>query len=233
MSPSLRRSCACTRPRTACRTARPRSSRIDHRDAGRRASAASYRDPSPRLAGLTWGAEDLSAAIGARPTPRRRRPLHRRVPAGPRGDHLRLRRCADVAAIDTVFVDFRDRRGAAAECLRGRARRFYRQDGDPSRLRCRSSTLPSRPRPQRSPRPQAMVGGVRGCRAMQASSASTARCTTGRIWPRRTAVRPGGAGPHARLKEGTGSPAAIASSGRSPSRSAGSAPQPLAGFRIE
>ena len=31
-------------------------------------AAASYRNVSPRLAGLTWGAEDLSAAIGARAT---------------------------------------------------------------------------------------------------------------------------------------------------------------------
>ena len=37
----------------------------------------------PRLAGLVWGGEDLSAAIGAHRQPRRGRPLYRAVRAGP------------------------------------------------------------------------------------------------------------------------------------------------------
>ncbi|MGE0499718.1 MAG: CoA ester lyase [Rhizobiaceae bacterium] len=70
----------------------------------------------PRLAGLTWGAEDLSASIGAR------------VARGEDGRYLDVFRyarmmallaagAADVAAIDTVFPDFRDERGFARDCV--------------------------------------------------------------------------------------------------------------------
>ena len=70
-------------------------------------SARSYADPDPRLRALTWGAEDLSAAIGARET---------RDANGRLTDVFRLARAmallaasvADVPAIDTVFPDFRD-----------------------------------------------------------------------------------------------------------------------------
>ncbi|MBA3449266.1 MAG: CoA ester lyase [Pseudaminobacter sp.] len=79
-------------------------------------SAASYVDASSRLAGMTWGAEDLSAAIGARSA---------RDDGGRYTDVFRLARAmtilgasaANVAAIDTVFVDFRDMDGLRAECL--------------------------------------------------------------------------------------------------------------------
>ncbi|MBX3569009.1 MAG: CoA ester lyase [Rhizobiaceae bacterium] len=79
-------------------------------------AAGSFTRSHPRLSGLTWGAEDLSAAIGARST---------RDPAGRYTDVFRLARAttllaasaAEVAAIDTVFVDFRDAAGLRAECL--------------------------------------------------------------------------------------------------------------------
>jgi citrate lyase subunit beta/citryl-CoA lyase len=69
----------------------------------------------PRLAGLTWGAEDLSAAVGARTA---------RDESGRYTDLFRLARAltlaaaaaVDTAPIDTVFVDFRDRQGLLAEC---------------------------------------------------------------------------------------------------------------------
>lgn len=78
-------------------------------------SASTYRDAGPRLAGLTWGAEDLSAAIGATAT---------RDDDGRYTDVFRLARAvtilaastADVTAIDTVFVDFRDTQGLRKEC---------------------------------------------------------------------------------------------------------------------
>lgn len=78
--------------------------------------AASYREPHARLAGLTWGAEDLSADIGARAA---------RDAAGRYCDVFRLARAVtlvaaaavQVAAIDTVFVNFRDMEGLRAECL--------------------------------------------------------------------------------------------------------------------
>jgi citrate lyase subunit beta/citryl-CoA lyase len=79
-------------------------------------SAGTYSDPNPRLAGVTWGAEDLSASIGASAS---------RDEAGRYTDVFRLARAvtilgaaiADVAAIDTVFVNFRDTEGLRRECL--------------------------------------------------------------------------------------------------------------------
>jgi len=79
-------------------------------------ATGSYAGASARLAGLTWGAEDLSAAIGARTA---------RDSDGRYTDLFRMARAmtvlgaaaADVAAVDTVFVNFRDGEGLRAECL--------------------------------------------------------------------------------------------------------------------
>jgi len=65
---------------------------------------------SARLIGMTWGAEDLSAELGARAN----RDEQGRFP-----DPYRLARSlclAEVAAIDTVFVDFRNDAGFRREC---------------------------------------------------------------------------------------------------------------------
>jgi citrate lyase subunit beta/citryl-CoA lyase len=78
-------------------------------------AAGSY-SANPRLSGLTWGAEDLSAAIGARVT---------RDEGGRYTDVFRLARsmtvlaasAAETAAIDTVFVNFRDVDSLRVECL--------------------------------------------------------------------------------------------------------------------
>jgi citrate lyase subunit beta/citryl-CoA lyase len=78
--------------------------------------AATWQERHPRLSGLTWGAEDLSAEIGAQRT---------RTESGQLTDVFRLARAltilaasaADTAAIDTVFVDFRDEEGLRRECL--------------------------------------------------------------------------------------------------------------------
>jgi len=78
--------------------------------------AATYGRGNQRLSGVTWGAEDLSAAIGARAT---------RDDTGRYTDLFRLARsltllaasAAETAAIDTVFVNFRDSAGLRAECL--------------------------------------------------------------------------------------------------------------------
>ncbi len=78
-------------------------------------AGATYANASPRLCGLTWGAEDLSAAIGARSA---------RDAAGRYTDVFRLARAmtvlaagaAEVAAIDTIFPDFRNSAALAAEC---------------------------------------------------------------------------------------------------------------------
>ncbi|MCB1381820.1 MAG: CoA ester lyase [Notoacmeibacter sp.] len=76
---------------------------------------ASYRPGLPRLCGLTWGAEDLSADLGARAT---------RDSSGRYTDAFRLARtvtllaasASNVPAVDTVFVDFSDAEGFEAEC---------------------------------------------------------------------------------------------------------------------
>jgi citrate lyase subunit beta/citryl-CoA lyase len=79
-------------------------------------AASTYAGASDRLAGLTWGAEDLSAAIGARTA---------RDENGAYTDVFRLARTltllaassAEVAAVDTVFPNFRDMAAFETECL--------------------------------------------------------------------------------------------------------------------
>lgn len=79
-------------------------------------TGATYAGASARLAGLTWGAEDLSAAIGARSA---------RDADGRYTDVFRLARtvtllaasAAETTAIDSVYPDFRDLAGLEAECL--------------------------------------------------------------------------------------------------------------------
>lgn len=78
-------------------------------------AAAAWRIGHPRLAGMTWGAEDLSADLGASAT---------RDGAGRLTEPFRLARsltllvaaACETPAIDTVFVDFADEAGLEAEC---------------------------------------------------------------------------------------------------------------------
>lgn len=73
----------------------------------------------PRLSGITWGAEDLSAAVGA---------TANKDAAGRWTPPFQLARslclfaaaAAKVAAIDTLFVDFRDDSGLRAACNEAR-----------------------------------------------------------------------------------------------------------------
>jgi len=70
----------------------------------------SYVGTVPRLAGLSWGAEDLSAAVGAtanRSTKGEWLPPYEMA----RSMCLFAAAAAEVAAIDTVFTDFRDDKG--------------------------------------------------------------------------------------------------------------------------
>jgi citrate lyase subunit beta/citryl-CoA lyase len=77
----------------------------------------------PRLMGLTWGAEDLSAAIGASTN----------LGADGNWAHtyqivrslmLIAAHAAGVEAIDTLYADFRDEAGLRAACLTARAEGF-------------------------------------------------------------------------------------------------------------
>jgi citrate lyase subunit beta/citryl-CoA lyase len=79
-------------------------------------AAGSYGDPHPRLSGLSWGAEDLSAAIGAS-TARDADGRYTDVFRFARAITILASSAASVAAIDTVYVDFRDPSGLTRECL--------------------------------------------------------------------------------------------------------------------
>ena len=83
----------------------------------------SFTGPVPRLAGITWGAEDLSAAIGAvsnREEDGSYSPLYILA----RSLCLCAATAARVAPIDTLHADFRDSAGLAAECRASRRRGF-------------------------------------------------------------------------------------------------------------
>ena len=83
----------------------------------------SYAGASRRLAGLTWGAEDLAAALGAEVN---------RLPDGNYAAPYVLARtltlfaanAADVQPIDTIYANFRDRDGLRAECEASRREGF-------------------------------------------------------------------------------------------------------------
>ncbi len=77
----------------------------------------------PRLAAVTWGAEDLSAAIGAtsnKDEDGNFSPLYQWAASL----CLAAAAAADVPPIDTVHVDFRDAAGLAAACRASRRRGF-------------------------------------------------------------------------------------------------------------
>jgi citrate lyase subunit beta / citryl-CoA lyase len=81
--------------------------------------AGTYRAASARLTALTWGAEDLSAELGAEAN---------RDAQGHFLDPYRLARslclaaaaAAEVSAVDTVYVDFRNEAGLRRECEEAR-----------------------------------------------------------------------------------------------------------------
>lgn len=77
-------------------------------------AVGSYAGISPRLEAITWGAEDLAAGVGG----------NNRRADGIYDDVYRLARslcllgaaAAGVAAIDTIYTDFKDEAGLATEC---------------------------------------------------------------------------------------------------------------------
>ena len=79
----------------------------------------SYAPAHPRLIALTWGAEDLSAALGA---------TDNKEPDGSwtfpyqlaRAQCLFAASAAEVAPIDTIYADFRDSEGLERDCRRSR-----------------------------------------------------------------------------------------------------------------
>lgn len=79
-------------------------------------AAATYAGTTPRLAGLTWGAEDLSAAIGARAT-RDENGSYTDLFRHARTMTLLAASAAGVPAIDTVYPDFRNEDGFRSDCM--------------------------------------------------------------------------------------------------------------------
>jgi len=78
-----------------------------------------YTPPHRRLAALTWGAEDLGAAIGA--TANKQADGEWTAPYQvARSLCLFASAAADVLPIDTLYADFRDTEGLAASCRRSR-----------------------------------------------------------------------------------------------------------------
>ena len=78
-----------------------------------------YQGATPRLEALSWGAEDLSAAVGAttnRDAEGRWLPLFEMA----RSLCLLAAAAAEVAAIDTVYTDFRDRDGLLGYAAKAR-----------------------------------------------------------------------------------------------------------------
>ena len=81
-----------------------------------------YAGASPRLEAITWGAEDLAACLGA----------NNRTSDGDYDGPYKLARslcllaasAAAVAAIDTIYTDFRDDAGLKAECAAARRSGF-------------------------------------------------------------------------------------------------------------
>lgn len=87
----------------------------------------SYAPPHPRLVGLTWGAEDLAAVIGA--TGNKEGGGGWTLPYQvARAQCLFAAASAGVAPLDTLYADFRDDEGLAADC------RTARRDGFTGRI---------------------------------------------------------------------------------------------------
>lgn len=79
----------------------------------------SYAPAHPRLVGLTWGAEDLAAAIGATSNKEEDGSWTRPYQQA-RSMCLYAAANARVAPIDTLFADFRDQAGLELDCRRAR-----------------------------------------------------------------------------------------------------------------
>jgi citrate lyase subunit beta / citryl-CoA lyase len=80
---------------------------------------ASYAPAHPRLVALTWGAEDLAAALGA--TDNKEADGAWTFPYQlARAQCLFAAAAAEVAAIDTVYTNFRDSDGLEQDCRRSR-----------------------------------------------------------------------------------------------------------------
>jgi citrate lyase subunit beta/citryl-CoA lyase len=81
-----------------------------------------YAGVSPRLEGITWGAEDLAACIGG--NNRRLDGIYDDVYRLARSLCLMAAAAAGVTPIDTIYTDFKDEAGLADECTAARRSGF-------------------------------------------------------------------------------------------------------------
>ena len=86
-----------------------------------------YARKNPRLVAMTWGGEDLSAALGAL-TPRETDGSWTFPYQVARAQCLFAAGAADAAALETLYVDFRDQEGLAESC------KIARRDGFVGRI---------------------------------------------------------------------------------------------------
>ncbi|HZT89778.1 MAG TPA: CoA ester lyase [Stellaceae bacterium] len=81
-----------------------------------------YAGVSPRLEGITWGAEDLAACLGG--NNRRGDGIYEDVYRLARALCLLSAGAAGIMPIDTIYTDFRDEAGLKAECAAARRAGF-------------------------------------------------------------------------------------------------------------
>jgi citrate lyase subunit beta/citryl-CoA lyase len=84
---------------------------------------SSYASKPPRLVGITWGAEDLAAALGALSNREEDGALSH-VYLTARSGALLAASAAEVQAIDTLYPDYRDLSGLERDCRRSRRQGF-------------------------------------------------------------------------------------------------------------
>lgn len=141
-----------------------------------------YARKNKRLVALTWGGEDLSAALGGL-TPREADGSWTFPYQVARAQCLFAAGAADAAALETVYVDFRDQRG------------WLKAAGSPAAMALSAASRSTRIRSRPSTaalRRQMTIWSMHGAslprsrpRPISAPSGSRARCTTFRIWSRR------------------------------------------------
>ena len=142
-------------------------------------SAGNFRNASPRLIGLTWGPEDLSAELGAEAN---------RDASGELTEPYRLARsvclyaaaAAKLPAIETVYVDFRNSDGLRRDT------EAARRDGFTGRLAIHPAQVPVindvfTPDRRRKLRRRSRWSPLLRHSPARAPLELTARCTTGRI----------------------------------------------------
>jgi citrate lyase subunit beta / citryl-CoA lyase len=96
---------------------------------------ASYTPAHPRLVALTWGAEDLAAALGATANKEENGDWTSPYMLA-RNMCLFAAASAQVAPLDTLFVDFRDAEGLERDCKRAR------RDGFTGRIAIHPDQIP-------------------------------------------------------------------------------------------